>query len=157
MFEAVRQAVLEAIEKGRDTPRCPIDNLRPEVRAALRSVVGGFVESKGEFSAMLDDMIGSPSSQSRDVSDGSHANQGRWSEALPSNSDTVHELAHAALDNDDAFPQEAATYVFSLDNMAMDDLTMDFSVPEDMDMLIGGLVDVSQNEWVMRNTFTPTR
>ena len=210
VFEAVRQAVLEAIEKGGDTPRCPIANLRPEVRAALRSVVGGFVEAKGEFSAMLDDMIGSPGSQSRDANDGSHAGQDHWSEDPPSNHNTGPGFPHATFDNGDSFPHEAATYVFNLDNMAMDDLAMDFSVPEDsklvlefiftpsghvlsnegqeaiqkgllllstpppspfltlllfpqqlltlngvVDMLIGGLVDVSQNEWVMRNTFTP--
>ncbi|KAI0121059.1 fungal-specific transcription factor domain-containing protein [Xylariales sp. AK1849] len=57
VYEAIKQMVLESIEEGGYEPRRTITNLRPSLRAALKTM-DHHDEGQREFSAMLSDMAG---------------------------------------------------------------------------------------------------
>ena len=237
IFEAVKEAVLEAIERGANEPRCPIvTSLRPGAREALNTVVAGagLVASQGEFSAMLDDMIGQsmpslqtgsadhvvgdkdgedngddeksahvphssivgsvpdshnsvlggstiqasipgwnspgqgPTACSGSYSDGQQQQRQRrygtssdtgstgayvvGSHGHGSSSDMGSNSVGAGITSSYAggIRDGGVDFMFPLDNVALDALTMDFAVPGSMGLLMDGLGDGSQTGWDLR-------
>lgn len=163
VFEMVKEAVLESIEQGGDEPRCTISNLRPGAREALTSVVGGFVEPNADFSAMLDDMIGSPRpGQVAEGIIGEGANQAMWFNAPPepNPSNSSHRARHiqSMVGGTGRNAREGALdFMFPLESLALDALSMDFAVPEGMNAFADGLVDIPHSEWVMQYAASPFR